>query len=396
MKLLLKIFLLVVSLALLIPFQVDAANDVTIHYFKEETCPNCRQASIFLNELLVNYDNVNLIIYDIRESSENENLFLELVSVFDRDLASIPYMIIGGKDLQGLYEIESQIEDVIEYYQDKQGYTDVVERVINKQVVLPEDLLQIDFSENKTITLPIIGEIEIASFSLLLGAILIGAIDGFNPCAMWILIFLITMLINLKDRKRVWILGFTFIFTSGLIYYIIMMSWLQLVMKLALISAFQIAIGVLALIFAFFSLRHFWQQIRKDTGCEVTDAKSKRKLMEKIKQVIHKNNLWLAIVGIAGVAITVNIIELACSAGLPVIYTSMLAYHNLTALQSAMYILIYVLFFLIDDLIIFSIAIISFRVTGISNKYAKYSSLLGGLIMLFIGIAMIFFPHILF
>jgi hypothetical protein len=100
-------------------------------------------------------------------------------------------------------------------------------------------------------------------------------------------------------------------------------------------------------------------------------------------------------VGIAGLAVSVNIIELACSAGLPVIYSSMLAYHQVTSVQSALYILVYVIFFIFDDLLIFTIAIITLKVTGISNKYAKYSNLLGGLIMLFIGIALIFFPQIL-
>jgi hypothetical protein len=212
---------------------------------------------------------------------------------------------------------------------------------------------------------------------------------------MWILIFLITLLINLKDRKKIWILGLTFILTSGLVYYIIMMSWLQLVIKVAMIQAFQIAIGILALIFSVFSLKHFWHQHRIDTGCEVTNTKQKRRLMDRAKKIVNSKNIWIAMVGIAGLAVSVNIIELACSAGLPVIYSSMLAYHQVTSVQSALYILVYVIFFIFDDLLIFTIAIITLKVTGISNKYAKYSNLLGGLIMLFIGIALIFFPQIL-
>jgi len=117
--------------------------------------------------------------------------------------------------------------------------------------------------------------------------------------------------------------------------------------------------------------------------------------MLRVKKIISNNNLLLAIIGIAGVAITVNIIELVCSAGLPVVYTTMLGYHGLTNFQSAIYIFIYVLFFIFDDLLIFTIAVVSFKVTGISNKYAKYSNLFGGIIMFVLGFILIFFPEIL-
>jgi hypothetical protein len=370
-------------------------DEVGVHYFYSSSCTVCREVTIFLDEYLVDKDYVKLIKYNVLEGEDNEAWFIETTDTFNRDNLSYPYIIIGGKDLQGLYEIKSDIDKVINYYHNKTDYTDIVEKIKNNEVVFPSDFLSEDLDGNRVVTLPIIGEVELASFSLLLGAIFIGLIDGFNPCAMWILVFLITMLINLKDRKKMWILGLTFILTSGILYYIIMMSWLNLVIQVALIKAFQIAIGVLALIFSYISLKHFFKQRKLDTGCEVTNVESKRKLIIRAKKVINNNNLWLAILGIAGIAITVNIIELACSAGLPVIYTTMLAYNDIGIYQSAMYILVYVLFFMFDDLLIFTIAVITFKVTGISSKYAKYSNLFGGIIMFALGIILIFFPQIL-
>jgi hypothetical protein len=383
-----------------IPISINAVeaaqeDEVVVHYFYSSTCTVCREVTTFLDEYLVDKDYVNLIKYNVLEGGDNEAWFLEVTETFNRDNLAYPYIIIGGKDLQGLYEIKSDIDKVINYYLDNPDYSDIVEKIKNDEVIFPSDFLVEDFDGNRIVTLPIIGEIELASFSLLLGAIFIGLIDGFNPCAMWILVFLITMLINLKDRKKMWILGLTFILTSGIIYYIIMMSWLQLVIQVALIQAFQIAIGILALVFSFISLRHFYRQTKLDTGCEVTNPENKRKLISRAKKVISNNNLWLAALGIAGIAITVNVIELACSAGLPVIYTTMLAYNDMGTYQSALYILVYVLFFMFDDLLIFTLAVITFKVTGISSRYAKYSNLFGGIIMLALGIILIFFPQIL-
>ena len=103
----------------------------------------------------------------------------------------------------------------------------------------------------------------------------------------------------------------------------------------------------------------------------------------------------ISILGVMALAISVNVIELACSAGLPLVYTEVLALNEVSNTMYFVYILIYCFFFLIDDLIIFIIAMTTVKVTGISNKYTKYSHLIGGAIMLIIGLLLIFKPEII-
>ena len=114
--------------------------------------------------------------------------------------------------------------------------------------------------------------------------------------------------------------------------------------------------------------------------------------MERIKKYTSEKSFLLAMLGVMALAFSVNLIELACSAGLPLIFTQVLALNNLNALQYGIYIFIYLLFFLIDDIVVFVIAMKTFELTGISTKYTKYSHLIGGLIMLIIGLLMIFKP----
>jgi len=370
-------------------------NPVVIHYFYEQSCPNCQQVTEFLDVYLPQREHITLIRYDVARDRDAETTFLALIDFFDRDVASVPFIVIGGTALQGLYQIKADLSRVVEFYEGRSNTIDVVNKLLDSEDPSPNDIIPIELIGGRMIVLPIIGEIDLASFSLLIGAIVIGLIDGFNPCAMWILLFLITLLIQMKNRKKMWLLGLTFILTSGLVYYVIMLSWLQVVLRVATIRAFQIGIGVLAMLFSLFSFRHFWSQNRKEAGCEITNTNQKRKIMDRAKRMIAKSNVLWAMGGIAGLAISVNIIELACSAGLPVIYSTMLAYHNVSSLQSALYIFIYVLFFIFDDLLIFSIAAITFRVRGISMKYEKYSSLIGGIIMVVLGILLIFFPSLL-
>ena len=224
-------------------------------------------------------------------------------------------------------------------------------------------------------------------------AAVIGLVDGFNPCAMWVLVFLISMLLGTKDRKKMWILGLTFLFTSAFIYLLFMVAWLNVAIKMNTVIWLRITIAIIAIIAAFINLKSFYKSFKKDTGCEVVDSKKRKNIIEKIKKFTLEKSLILGLLGVMTLAVSVNFIELACSAGLPLLFTQILALNNLSKLSYMIYILIYIFFFLMDDIIVFVIAMFTLKITGISNKYSKYSHLIGGIIMLLIGLLMIIKPE---
>ena len=115
--------------------------------------------------------------------------------------------------------------------------------------------------------------------------------------------------------------------------------------------------------------------------------------MTKITKITNEKSFILAILGIILLAASVNIIEMMCSIGLPIIFTQVLAMNNLSVGSYAFYMFLYILFFLIDDIVVFVIAMTTLKVTGISTKYNKLSHLIGGVIMLLIGILMILKPE---
>ncbi|MCF7923492.1 MAG: hypothetical protein K9L64_00115 [Candidatus Izimaplasma sp.] len=389
---LLVIFLIILSIPLTV--NVKAESTINIHYFYDEFCLNCREAEAYLNDLVADNDNLNIIKYEVIKSEENENLFFAVKDVFGRDSNSVPYIVIGGVDFPNFYNSKEKIEEVIEYYENN-SFVDVVEKVKNDEVILESDLDADKFSDQYVVDIPLFGEIDLANTTLFFGAVVVGLVDGFNPCAMWVLLFMIMMLINLKDRKRMLYLGLTFILTSGIIYFLIMMSWLQIVIALSTINIVKILIGILALVFSLYSFRSFWRKRKEEIGCEVTNKNQRKILSSKLTKIIQKESLLLAILGIIVISISVNFIELACSLGLPLFYTSLLAMHGLSTAASAGYILIYVLFFILDDLIIFLLAFFTLKVTGISNRYMKYTHLIGGIIMFIIAIGLLFFPELL-
>ncbi len=392
MKTIKRLMLIVILGLLLNPFfmLVHAKNDVNIYFFHSEYCGHCQDMDAYFQDLILDYDNINILYYEITDS-ENAILFQEVNEAFDLQFY-VPMVIIGGISFVGYNEqITTDIENTIDRYSDH-DFTDVVAKIIQG-----EDLLVTDFDnlQRDSIHLPIIGEIQLESLSLFLAAVVLGFVDGFNPCAMWVLIFLISMLINMKDRKRMWIIGITFLATSALVYFLIMVSWLQVAVTLTSVNWMRSFIGLIAVAFGSYNVYKFIKTRNQEIGCEVTDEKKRSTIMERIKNIVKKQNLLLALLGVAALAVTVNLIELACSAGLPLLFTQILAYNDLSTASYFFYIGIYILLFLIDDLIIFTIAMVSMNVTGISNKYSRISTIVGGIIMLIIGFLLIFFPNII-
>ncbi len=240
-------------------------------------------------------------------------------------------------------------------------------------------------------TVPILGEINSQTVSLPILSIVIGIVDGFNPCAMWILIFLITMLLGIKDRKKMWILGITFITTSGLVYFLFMVSWLNLANFLTKITLIRLLIAIFSIIFGMMNIYRYIKD-NEDVGCDITNIKQRNKIVAKIKRIVSEKSFILALLGIVFLAASVNILELLCSLGLPIVFTQVLSFNNLNTIQYLFYIGLYILFFLMDDILIFWIAMKTLSIKGISNKYTKYSHLIGGIIMIIIGLLIVLKP----
>ena len=382
-------FLLLISF---IPIFVNAEEkEITLHLFHGESCPHCKEELKYLDDFLSDKDNIKLETYEVWYDSENKALFSEVQDLLNVSGSGVPYLVIGSKVIIGFSKTATpaSIERVINYYYEN-DYNDYVTNFIETGIKeeIKEEVEEVD---NNIVSVPILGEIDAKKISLPLVAMVIGFVDGFNPCALWILIFLITMLFNMKNRKKMWILGLTFLFTSALVYLLFMISWLNLAMFLNQITMIRVFISVIAIIFGIVNISKFFTS--SEDGCDVVDVKKRKNIISRIKDIVSQKSFILALLGIILLAASVNIIELMCSLGLPLLFTSILSMNELTKIEYFIYIIIYIIFFMIDDFIIFFIAMKSSKITAISNKYTKYSHLVGGIIMLVIGILLIFKPE---
>lgn len=388
---------IVLLLLLLIPTLVSA-KEVNLYLFHGDGCPHCAKEREYLKEIEKEYDNVNIHLYEVWYDTDNQELMAKVKKELNSSTNYVPLTIIGDKYTVGFNDntklmIKNNIEKCL-----KEDCEDVVGNVLagktaNETTIKKEVKEPKKDKEDSIKDLPILGKVDVKKVSLPIMAAVIGLVDGFNPCAMWVLVFLISMLLGTKDRKKMWILGLTFLFTSAFIYLLFMVAWLNVAIKMNTVIWLRITIAIIAIIAAFINLKSFYKSLKKDTGCEVVDSKKRKNIIEKIKKFTLEKSLILGLLGVMTLAVSVNFIELACSAGLPLLFTQILALNNLSKLSYMIYILIYIFFFLIDDIIVFVIAMFTLKITGISNKYSKYSHLIGGIIMLLIGLLMIIKPE---
>ncbi len=212
---------------------------------------------------------------------------------------------------------------------------------------------------------------------------------------MWVPLFLIALLINVGSRRKIWLIGGTFILVSSIVYYLLLTAWLNLFLAISYVTATRIIIGTAALLAGFWQIRKFLKY--KLGVCEVTPIGTKRheRLVQKIKEVVSSRALPASFLGVVALAFGVNIIEFFCSAGLPAVYTRILSLSDLGALTYYLYLLLYTFVFMLDDLIIFGIAIITLRQIGFTEKYQKWNMLIGGLVILFLGLVLLFKPDFL-
>lgn len=392
-KKILILFLLVFFICPTITFAFGK-KEVNVYLFYSETCPHCAAEHKYLDSIKDKYD-LNIYSYEISNPDSVEKL--EKISKYlDVNVTGVPYTVINNTAIVGFGE--GMTEDTLLYHIKKARKRSFVDKAGMELGVVEKEETNNDSNKeeddnNTIINIPIIGELNLKNVSLPIVSILIGLIDGFNPCAMWILLFLISTLIGMKDKKRLWALGLTFLITSSLVYLAFMLSWLSFAKFIGTITWFRMLIAVVALVGAAINLNSYLKTLNEEDGCTVVEAKKRKKIFKKIKEFTSKQSFLLALLGIMLLAALVNILELACSAGLPVVFTGVLSMNNLSTLEYVLYIGLYILFFMLDDIFIFAVAVKSFQLTGISTKYSKYSHLIGGILMLIIGILLVLKPE---
>jgi len=367
-------FIILLGSILRADFGLAQENKVEINFFYSAICPHCAEEKEFLTELEKEYPEVEIKEYEVFYSRDNQNLlneFYEKYNVPQGERGYVPVTFTPTKYFIGFnQQLGSEIENCIK-------------ACLGKSEVV-----------SQKIKIPFFGTIDISKVSLPVLTLILGILDGFNPCAMWILVILISLLLSLKSRKKIALVGGVFIFAEGFLYFIFMAAWLNIFLAMKYISLTRILIGIFGIVFGVWRIKDFiqWQP----GVCKVVDhSKSQEKLLDKIKNILKPSTIPVTVLGIIGLAFGVNLIEFFCSAGFPVMYTRILALQDIGKMHYYLYLVFYNVLYMLDDLIVFGFAFFTLNRFSLSEKYNRYSTLVAGLLILILGIFLIFKPEFL-
>ena len=360
-------------------------NFVEIDFFYSALCPHCKEEGRFLDIIQEEYSDLKINKYEVsgsRESQETLRSFYTKYGVAKQSWGLVPVTFISGSTEEYFIGFSEQISEQI---RNSLGVKDGEQ--IGKSPI------------PSTITIPFLGKIDISKMSLVALTVTLAALDGFNPCAMWVLLFLLTLLLNVHSRKKMCLVGGIFILTSGIIYYLILAAWLQLFQAVSYMNLTRNLIGVFALAMGIWQIRNFINF--KPGVCKVTDGEKgfqknlKNNLKDQAEKLVSSPMSLGVIAGIVFLAFGVNLVEFFCSAGLPAIFTRVLALNKVTSINYYLYLLLYTAVFMLDDLIIFSVAFFTLSKIGFNQKYNYWSTLIGGILIFVLGFLLIFKPEFL-
>ncbi|MFA4874345.1 MAG: hypothetical protein WC956_02830 [bacterium] len=334
-------------------------------------CPECQEAVRHLKEEKAVPDLV-IRAYEIKRHPENVDLFRQFATAYGTRFQGVPAIFLGDKFYVGF----------------RKGTTC---RMLAEEIARQRG--ERKACARTTVDIPWLGEINVAAVSLLQLTLIVGFLDGFNPCAMWVLMFLLGLLVYSGSRRRILSIGMTFVAASGLVYFAFMTAWLNLFVVIGLsswvtriLAAVAIAMGAVNLKDVFF--------FKRGVSLMIPES-AKPSLYRRARAILHEQETWLAVLGTVILAVFVNFIELACTIGLPALFTKILADRQVPAAEQYLYLALYNVVYVIPLLVIVAIFALTLGHFKLKESHARALKLVSGLLMLALGLLLLLWPRLL-
>lgn len=357
-------------------------NTIHLYFFWSPYCPHCQKAHPFIEYLQKKYDWLTIHSYDVVNSQDSVDTYITLAKLVNENAQSVPSFIFCNQMMTGFDNalgIGAKLEQkLVECYQ----------RVETQQEILEEKAEK----PNEYYNLPIIGKLN-PETSLLLNTFIIAALDAFNPCAFFILFFLLSLLIHAHSRFKMLFIGGVFVFFSGFMYFIFMAAWLNLFLITQEIKIITSIAAVTAIIIALINIKDFFF-FKQGVSLNIPEQ-AKPGLFKRMRNLLHTKNIFILSIATIILAIVANSYELICTAGFPMVYTRILTLGELSTLQYYLYLILYNIIYVIPLFIIVIFFGFTMNAKKITEAQGQILKLLSGLMMLGLGFILLFMPEAL-
>lgn len=351
----------------------EVKPELNLDFFYSETCPHCIAENAFLDKIQTKYENFKINRFSVSEEKNISLMYKTLQGANKLEYFGVVPLTFVGKDFFAGFDSE-----------DKMGLE--IEKSIQNQLQIQNVGVKEQSEEN--LKLPILGKINVQSYSLPALAVVLGSLDGVNVCSLGALVLILGLVLKLRSRKKIFLFGGTYLVITAVVYGLLIILWNKLFIFLGeYLKVMELIIGGVGLIGGAYFIKEFLRIRKQGLVCESSNSKTISSASQKIKNIFEKeNNFFTILFGVIIFSGLVTIIEFPCSAVVPVSFAGILAERGISSFETLIYIGIFILFYLLDEIIVFSIAVYKMDIWLTSPKFTKWASLVEGIILIALGL----------
>lgn len=365
---------------------VQVPPDADIVYFWGDGCPNCAKVSEYLDQVREDYPQLVIADFEIWNNADNRDLFESMAAQLDFPAQSVPTLIIEERVWIGwTTAVERDLAAAIEMV--AQGQSPTPGLYGSADAGTCSDVTGVCTSgEGATIDVPLWGDVGLADNSLLVSTLLIGFVDGINPCSLWVIAILLVIVIRTGSRRRVLAIGSTFLLVTAAMYGLYMAAMYSALAVVSYLGIIHMVVASVALIFGAVSIKDYFA-FKKGLSFTIADD-SKPGIFQRARAAAGHRSLIPALAATVGLAVMVSLVETPCTAGFPLLWTGMLHANDVGAAETAGLWVAYMIPFLLDELVIFAAAVITMRATRMQDKHGELLKLIAGVTMVMLAAVM--------
>jgi thiol-disulfide isomerase/thioredoxin len=364
---------------LLVPAGATGSHEdtVALYYFWGTGCPHCAKAKPFVATLAIRHPGLRVRDYEVFNNRENLALLQRMSRDLGQEVGGVPVFILGDRLFSGFSgDIARQLEELVSRSSGN-----------GREPPAPGT------AGATTITVPFVGQVDAGAFSLPVFTIIVAGLDSFNPCAFFVLFFLLSLLTHVHSRPRMLIIGGIFVFFSGFVYFLFMAAWLNLFMLVGHLPAITLGAGVVAVVIAAINIKDYF---RFEQGVSLAiPEEAKPHLFERMRGVVRAGSLPAMAFSTVVLAVVANAYELLCTAGFPMVYTRVLTLQGLAPPGYYLYLALYNTVYVVPLAVIVGFFAVTLGSRKLSEWQGRLLKLVSGNMMLCLGVILLIRPELL-
>jgi len=379
-----------------------AENETIVYFFWGKGCPHCEEERKFLEGMKRELPNLEVRDYEVWHNKENAGMMALMLEARGARFVGVPVTFVSDHVYSGFTaRSRPSIEKTIKMC----SLTPCADpsRVLSKAAASGQAAQPRPFAattsattgmESKdTFNIPLLGNLNARDASLPLLTLVIAGMDSFNPCAFFVLLSLLGMLVHARSRNKMLLIGAIFVFFSGFIYFLFMAAWLNLFLVMGQLAVITTVAGSVSVLIAAINIKDFFL-FKQGLSLTIPDS-AKPKLFERMRKLLRSDSLVSILIGTTVLAIVANFYELLCTAGFPMVFTRILTLNNLSTPGYYLYLVLYNVIYVIPLLIIVLAFSLTLGKRQLSEWQGRVLKLVSGVMMLGLGIILLTNPTLL-